>query len=416
MSIKRLRLQYTLRSLLSFFVLFALVLVVLVIVVSEYRRAVATGMARTAIEEADGIAIWDYEYSASKGSIDEAIISRQDKKCGALSRLYDEYFHDIVYVDCGSACSHKTIEALVNLPKVRILVVNGDRSFDDKDLSVVGGLSHLEELYLNGVEKITDRGLTNLQNLRGLKTLNISSTPVTNRIAITDSGLENTGKFPLLRKLVLIGTKVTGENVPSLAGENLSELWMISNNTSDASLVFLQRFPNLTILHLEDAGISDVGLVHLAGLCHLTGLYLSDNKQISGSGFKHLRLMRDLLNLGLAETSVGDDGMALFDDMPNLTLLVLANTRITNASLVKIASFSELRTLNLAGCKGIHGTHGLSSLKKLTRLKNLVLPDENVDVMAWKEVELFIASQNSTGDSDRSQNKVNLNDTNDQKR
>jgi hypothetical protein len=69
------------------------------------------------------------------------------------------------------------LQALVKLKGIQELVCHSAQ-FTDGHLEVVGKLTHMERLILNGTG-VTNRGLEQLERCRGLKHLNVGETPVT---------------------------------------------------------------------------------------------------------------------------------------------------------------------------------------------------------------------------------------------
>ena len=168
---RQFRFQYTLRS---FLLLFVVVALVLGLITDKYRRILAAARPLQPFKMR-GWAAWDYECDAS-GAFIETPITLAPRTTVSRPGWYDEWLHRIVYVNCGPASSHQTIQYLQDLPSVRCLIVGG-KNFDDKDISVVGGLTQLESLYLDRIRNITDDGLKNLKNLPGLRTELLQTRP-----------------------------------------------------------------------------------------------------------------------------------------------------------------------------------------------------------------------------------------------
>jgi hypothetical protein len=86
------------------------------------------------------------------------------------------------------------------------------------------------------------------------------------------------------------------------------------------------KLTNLVLLDLAETGVGDAGVAHLKGLTKLSDLDLWD-------------------------TRVGDAGMPAVASLPALTRLVLKNSRVTDAGVAKLAGLEKLATLDLGGTK-----------------------------------------------------------------
>lgn len=102
----------------------------------------------------------------------------------------------------------------------------------------------------------------------------------------------------------------------------------------------LVECPNITTLNLsENRNVTDAGLVHLAGLPHLT-------------------------RLNLSSCSINDGGLVHLVSLPNLAWLNLAYcNRLSDACLKHIRAMPRLRFVDLQGCLSITRA-GISRLNK----------------------------------------------------
>ncbi len=139
---------------------------------------------------------------------------------------------------------------------------------------------------------------------------------------------------------------------------------------TDAGLVHLAGLRRLRGLFLEDTRIGDAGLAHVTGLSHLEFLDL-DGTRVTDAGLAHLGGLHGLDTLSLNGTRVTDAGLAYLRDLPHLETLLLNETRVTDAGLEHLAGSLSLTMLSLD--KTQVGDAGLSHLSKLNRLWGLNL-------------------------------------------
>lgn len=214
------------------------------------------------------------------------------------------------------------------------------------DLTVLAGLTALEELYIYSTE-VTD--LSPLEGLASLKVLNVSD----NRI----DDLE-----PLKGLSALTGLYLNDTDIKSLTPlqdlTSLTELY-ISHTLID-DLTPLEGLTSLTGLYLNCTGIMD--LTPLAGLFSLTGLAFDE------TGIKNLTPLKGLTSL--IELSLEGTGIKDLTSLSGLTSLAKLNLNRTGIDdLTPLAGLTSLKRLNLTGT----GIDDLTPLAGLTSLNELNL-------------------------------------------
>jgi hypothetical protein len=172
---------------------------------------------------------------------------------------------------------------------------------------------------------------------------------------------------------------------------------------SDNDLIDLQNLLQLQYLLLEDAPISDAGLIHLesltklknlklgskrikstitdVGLVHLktlTSLKVLDlvNTRISDAGLEHISTLVELESLDLSGNNITDNGLVHLKTLTRLKVLDLENTSISDAGLEHISTLVELKSLDLS-----HNNitdNGLVHLKSLIQLSDLYINDTKI--------------------------------------
>jgi serine/threonine protein kinase len=128
-------------------------------------------------------------------------------------------------------------------------------------------------------------------------------------------------------------------------------------------------------VHLLRSSVQDDDLRWLAGQTHLQVLILGDTR-ISDAGLAHLQGLTNLQRLDLGTTDITDAGLVHLKGLTRLTRLELYRTTIGDAGLAHLSGLHELRVLGLEGTRV--GDAGLAHLKALTRLEALNLGGTNV--------------------------------------
>jgi Leucine Rich repeat len=121
---------------------------------------------------------------------------------------------------------------------------------------------------------------------------------------------------------------------------------------------------------LSHTGVQDTDLLELQGLTDLEVLILFDTK-ITDAGLYHLRPFRSLCALDLSDTRVSGEGLVHLVKMRHLESLKLTGTRITDKSLAYVQHLHSLWLLDLGGTR--IGDAGLIHLHPLVRLSRLSL-------------------------------------------
>ena len=142
----------------------------------------------------------------------------------------------------------------------------------------------------------------------------------------------------------------------------------------DQRLSLLVDLGSVPWLSLENAPVSDAGLVHVGKLHKLERLYLGSSR-VGGSGLKHLDSLSQLRYLSLKQLPIDDAKLATLPELPALQDLGLDYTRITNDGLVHLARYPQLSRLWLDHTPVTDA--GLVHLAKLPNLKTLFLPGTN---------------------------------------
>ncbi len=156
--------------------------------------------------------------------------------------------------------------------------------------------------------------------------------------------------LPLLRT-VRLGHGITDAGLVHVAGlKRVETLTMPGAPIKGSGLSHLSGLTKLRTLDLEGTQVNDASLVHLQGLKELQSLNLGGTL-ITGRGLEHLKDMTSLesLNLDYPDEALNDEAIALLKGLTKLKTLILSESSLTDASLEIFKALTNLETLNVEG-------------------------------------------------------------------
>ena len=126
----------------------------------------------------------------------------------------------------------------------------------------------------------------------------------------------------------------------------------------------IQQDEGRSILDLAYSGITDAELSDLK-VQRIHSLRLTGNIHITDAGMVYISEMKELVELVLERTRVGDEGLKPLKALRSLDTLDLAFTPITDAGLVHLSEMRRLRSLDVTGWNvtpaGMQHVHALLS-------------------------------------------------------
>jgi DNA-binding response OmpR family regulator len=149
------------------------------------------------------------------------------------------------------------------------------------------------------------------------------------------------------------------------------KLDLLSTPISDRELEgLLASLQDLRFLSLAETQVGDAGLAHLQSLTHLQELHL-DHTAVTDEGLRLLATLPSLEILDLKGTRITDAGLAEVGRLTGLKGLYLTRTGVTDVGLEHLRGLTNLETLILWDT-GI-GDPGLEHLKPLQSLREVIL-------------------------------------------
>lgn len=277
---------------------------------------------------------------------------------------------------------------LTSLKKLKHLNLSGCRQLTDKCLEIVKDMPGLISLNLDGTgvtesgfigiipslpaslqvlnlnrTNVTEKLLTHLKDLENLKVLCLEHTKI--------CGLSGVEQLRSLETLDVSQTDVVSESLLCL-GENLTCLGIANTErvNGDLALQYIQRLSLRTLSLPSRLTTTDTGLQFISHM-PLTELDLINFINVGDEGMRHIGKIKTLKKLLLSNTKISDSGMNQLKDLKDLQILYLDRTPITDACSEVIRCFQGLVELSLAStgitsqflCNGaLDSCHDLSKL------------------------------------------------------
>jgi len=134
----------------------------------------------------------------------------------------------------------------------------------------------------------------------------------------------------------------------------------------------LKHLANLKSLErLQVKGLPDDGLIEIAHLSWLKGLYLNEHR-LTDTGITYLEQMKSLEELDLSGGRLGNSSLAYIAKLPSLRYLLLSGDRYTDAGMTYIKNSSSLRILHFGYLNQLTDA-ALVHLSQMPRLERLAL-------------------------------------------
>jgi len=281
----------------------------------------------------------------------------------------------------GDSIKSLTVQSLALDPKVRISMRGwgalartnvtelflSQNGLTDDELQYIAKIKSLVDLNISR-NKISNRGIAYLANHPSLGSLTLSGT------LVDDLCIDTIKTIPGLRHLDIEDTLLSDIGLKGLRNSPLSSLSIGSTKVTDAGMQFIAEMPGLQGLYLEHLNLTEAGLRHLARLPlsrlsvdsqehfddsslqlivnsfpNLTVLLLSETK-VTGQGMRLLPQLKKLERLSCINLRLTDETAAPIFQLKKLNDLSISINKITDKSVVKMAELPELEVVVLSDC------------------------------------------------------------------
>lgn len=243
------------------------------------------------------------------------------------------------------------------------------------------GLEKLEKLnmiYTN----LTQTGLVQIRKLPVLHTLDIRGCTI-----IADAGMKNVARIPHLKNFQHYSGSVTDAGLEDLtAAEGMESLFLQDFRLTDRAGQSLRKFANLKSLILFRCGeFGSKGLLELKGM-GLNRLTLRGLPNVGNDGFAVFQDLPELKKLYITEmNAISDEGIAYLSSLGQLETLEIEIVGISDESLKTLGEMKSLKELKIRETN--ISNEGLKYLQALPNLKTLrILDNLRVDEPAAREM------------------------------
>jgi len=274
-----------------------------------------------------------------------------------------------------------SLEYLAGLPNLRSLNLTNTR-VDDAGLANLKGMKTLTLLSLRGTD-VTDAGLDHLKGLTRLRVLSLGSTDVTEvgiqslkealpgvSVRYDTPRIRSLGKGEIVRRHTQKAHE-DGNATPSFRGNDLEETISLDNRPEVP--VFVDR--QAAITYLEGIGCR-VSMRERESGTPVNRVSVSRGEQFDDRAMKCLGAFPDLGMLHLHRTKITDAGMEYLRQLTNLRHLSIGHAQVTDKGIAVVAQLTKLEDLDIGSTQV--SDEGLKHLKTLRNLRQLSLPDTKV--------------------------------------
>ena len=175
------------------------------------------------------------------------------------------------------------------------------------------------------------------------------STVVWDGRELTKRDIEETAKLQHLQNLGLSKTNIQDDDLGKMADLSITE-YLVLDNTSITGSSFhkLSAAKNLKKLVLNGSAFDDRNMSALAAAFPNLEVLILRDTSISDASLKEL-IRCPLTFVRLENTAIGDQGVRYLAEIPTLTFVGLANTKVSDACLAELAKLLNLKTVTLVG-------------------------------------------------------------------
>jgi hypothetical protein len=277
----------------------------------------------------------------------------------------------------GEGITDENMKAIAKLPNLIAVGLVGTKVTDDgiKELAASKSLKYFKT-YGTKLSNAALKHLAACPTIEGIE----STDPVYGAV-FNDAGVKELAKLSKLQYLNLSHASLTDACLPTIAGfKNLTHLNLHSFGSLLKDVSPLAGLPKLTHLHVS-IPTGDAAVKSLKGLKTLTDLSVSSGSVSGGNVtdevFKLAQAFPELSVLSIHVAQVTDAGLKEVKNLPGLTVLDLTGcTRLTDAGMVELKNLPKLTHIDLWMVPITD--KGLAELAQIKTLTQIQLADTKV--------------------------------------
>lgn len=324
----------------------------------------------------DALQVKGYDLNTQQGA--KTLIGKKIQNIDGM-----QYFTNAPQINLSSN-QIKDITPLTNLTKLQGLYLNQNSI---RSVDALADLTNLTTLFCsnNNIDDITS--LSNLTNLTSLWMANnhLSSFDVAKNFKhLVNLRIENNNisdisllsDFPAIKFLGIGGNPIT--DFSALQKLNALKMLYVDNTTfSDNDWKFITS-TDLAILHVGGTKITT--LEPMKHFTKLSRVWIDNNQSITD--FSPLNSFTNLVELNVNNTKFSDANTQIITNNPNLSLLKVGGTGITNLDF--LSQTPKVTSLDISNNKNISNFDKLKSMDKLAELdvSNTKITDDVISTIA----------------------------------
>lgn len=252
-------------------------------------------------------------------------------------------FSNLRTLHLGNTAAIPDWKPLAKLTKLEKLQLQGGATFTDEALKHLAALPKLVELQLQDTP-ISDAGVETLAGMKQLTTVDLSTTRV------TKAGYEKLRAA--LPKCNIAWADPTRAIVTRLMARGCGFVLRLPDNTESRVSKPEELPPGpFTVVEINayHVQMTDTDLLWLEPLASLRNVELAGSG-ITATGFRSLLASKDTLKRFLFQGTCDDDALEVVAQLPRLEHFWLTRVKITETHAKHIASFPQLRILEISHC------------------------------------------------------------------
>ncbi len=262
------------------------------------------------------------------------------------------------------------------LDESSLSIIDSKRITDEILQERLKSYSGYQELDLSD-SRVSDKGIAMLVGLPRLKTLVLRRC-----YKVTDAGMDSLSKIPTLAEIDIRDTKVTCAGIAKLADlPELESLWISGKELGDDCCTTIAKMKHLLLLQADDTNFGDSGIQKLLPLSKDLKQLRLEHTRVGDTGLKTLGAFKQLVRLNLSGTKVTDAGIPYLGGLSAMRQFTLQGTKVSDKSLPVIAKMTALEELNVAECAVTDaGAKNIGQMKTLLilSLANTAVTDEGL--------------------------------------
>lgn len=224
--------------------------------------------------------------------------------------------------------------------------------FDDDALGHLANCAKLEDIWLYDTQ-VTDAGIARLAPLVNLRSIQVSNSPGEDTVpfaGVTGSGFSALAELPQLELVALQGAAVTDDGLAGVAhARSLRRLALsFTPNVTGRGVLAISQLPQLQELTLHGPDLAGDDFAPLVDVPDLRVLHTWRDTSLDDAAAAHVSQIKSLRRLEASTRNTTEQGLVAVCGLPNLRKLSLSGVELTPRALERLTGAKELRSLTMS--------------------------------------------------------------------